>query len=105
MKGMTSENALALALPNIIVISGIVISVMVWICRMRSAPDEKRTPMLLIGCAFIAFFIGFAISLGPNPKYLVSGRGGVASSGPLWGVLAGMLIAFILIYIARHYND
>ena len=103
---MTSEKALELALPNIIVIGGIVIAVTIWICRMLSAPQNKRIPILLNGIAFVTLVIGYAISIGPNPKYQVnysnSRVGGIVSSGPKWGLLIGAPTALVIALIARH---
>ena len=104
---MTSERALELALPSIIVALVILAAIAVWLRCALSGPRHRRVPILLNGFAVISFIVGMAITAGPNPQFHVtySKSGGFTASGPRWGVLLGALVAFALGWIAWHYDD
>ncbi len=104
---MTIEKAIALALPNFIVLSGIVIAVAVWLCRAFSYPRNKRISILLNGFAIISFIMGYAFFLGPNPEFHIQDglRGRFIPTGSGWSLIGGILLALLLHAIARTYAN
>lgn len=99
---MTTEKALTLALPVIIIYSAIIIAFAVWIYFAFTRPRNKRIAILLNGLGVISFLAGEAISNGPNPKHYYGGfrYARTIPSGPKWGFVAGLGLAVVLWIIA-----
>jgi hypothetical protein len=101
---MTTEKALTLASPVIIIFGAIVIVIAIWLYFAFTRPRNKRIAILLNGLGVISFLVGEAITHGPNPKHYYNGsRYRTIPSGPRWGIIVGLSLAVVLWIIARYF--
>lgn len=100
-----TEKALVTALPGII--TGVAVTVIaVWLYYAFTRPRNRCIAILLNGLGMISFFVGDAITTGPNPKHYYGGfkRAGTIATGPSWAFLAGLSLAIVLWIIAAYFR-